>query len=299
MSYSTEKLKFLFELCFIDLGLLEKFSISAECLRNFIDKVEENYEQNLYHNFHHAFDVFQMMVRFLSSNEIREVLNSLDILSLLIATIGHDLSHPGTNNAFQVNTRSPLNLKYGDQAVLENHHAATCFEILEDPKCNILKALSQEEVLQVKQNIFDCIFATDMSQHQQYVDSFKKLFKSSGELGSAQIPQSKTILMQILTKAADVSNVTRPFRMARITTTKCTHEFWEQGDIETSMGMEVAPMFSRRLSAGKEAHFAHGFICNICEPFFEAVVDRIPSLSDLLVNLLHNKKCFATLSLGV
>jgi high affinity cGMP-specific 3',5'-cyclic phosphodiesterase 9 len=39
--------------------------------------------------------------------------------------MGHDLDHPGVNNAFQMNALTNLALAYNDMSPLENHHCGT------------------------------------------------------------------------------------------------------------------------------------------------------------------------------
>ncbi len=51
--------------------------------------------------------------------------------SLFISAAAHDVDHPGTNNLFESKTRSKLATLYNDQSILENHHAATFFFLLE------------------------------------------------------------------------------------------------------------------------------------------------------------------------
>jgi hypothetical protein len=58
--------------------------------------------------------------------------NALDMAALFIASAAHDVDHPGNNNVFEIKTRSKLGILYNDQSVLENHHTATLFFILEE-----------------------------------------------------------------------------------------------------------------------------------------------------------------------
>ncbi len=44
-----------------------------------------------------------------------------------------------------MNARTPLALLYNDQSVLEQHHAATAYRILSDPKTNILCNVSASD----------------------------------------------------------------------------------------------------------------------------------------------------------
>ena len=53
------------------------------------------------------------------------------IFAALFSALGHDVAHPGRNNAFLVKTKSVLALRYNDVHVLENMHASTLFQILQ------------------------------------------------------------------------------------------------------------------------------------------------------------------------
>ena len=51
---------------------------------------------------------------YIKRSELREIvkLNDLDICALLIATIIHDYKHPGVTNAFLINTKHKIAIKY-------------------------------------------------------------------------------------------------------------------------------------------------------------------------------------------
>ena len=104
----------------------------TEQLYNFIQDIYNSYHKtNPYHNFKHAVDVLQSSYYFLcklgalepmannfvrpSTNRRRlatwridQLLRPKDIFALLIASIGHDVGHPGVNNMFMVSALSIL-----------------------------------------------------------------------------------------------------------------------------------------------------------------------------------------------
>jgi high affinity cGMP-specific 3',5'-cyclic phosphodiesterase 9 len=85
-----------------------------------------------------------------------------DVLAALIAALCHDLDHPGNNNAFEVNASTRLAVKYNDISVLENHHAATTFNLLQDPKFNPLVNVEGKTFTQMRKRMVKGILATDM-----------------------------------------------------------------------------------------------------------------------------------------
>ena len=54
--------------------------------------------------------------------------------------------------------------RYNDASVLENHHAATAFVLLE--RTGMLRSLSGEEFRALRRLVVDAILATDMSKHK-------------------------------------------------------------------------------------------------------------------------------------
>lgn len=70
-----------------------------------------------------------------------------DIFFSLLSGAAHDMDHPGTNNAFEVKMKSKLAILYNDQSVLEHHHAASFFFLLDNVNydCNIMNGFSLKE----------------------------------------------------------------------------------------------------------------------------------------------------------
>ena len=53
------------------------------------------------------------------------------VMSAILASSIHDVDHPGVTNQYLVNTSSELAIIYNDESVLENHHLAVAFKLIQ------------------------------------------------------------------------------------------------------------------------------------------------------------------------
>jgi hypothetical protein len=173
-------------------GLLRRFRIPAAAAHAFAAGVAAAMpESNSFHNVRHVFCVAQTAFRFLIESHARAaLLHDLDALALLLAAMCHDLEHPGTTNAFQVNTGSALAIRYNDASVLENHHAATGYALLD--ACGMLAPLSGDERRSLRRTMVDAVLATDMSKHKDL------LSKVSVRVGAARAQHVLTALAPVV-----------------------------------------------------------------------------------------------------
>jgi cAMP-specific phosphodiesterase 4 len=101
---------------FSTLGLVDRFTISHLKLTKFLTAAETYYRRDIYyHNNIHAADVLNSVLFLLNHGLYSSGrLSDVDILSLAIASITHDIGHIGVNNAFLVATGGKLAQKYHD-----------------------------------------------------------------------------------------------------------------------------------------------------------------------------------------
>jgi hypothetical protein len=161
-----------------------------------------------YHTSAHAADVVQSVYFYLTGANVMDVCkaSTLELAALFLSAAAHDLDHPGNNNVFETKTRSKLATLYNDSAVLENHHAATFFFILEGEECNIFQKFSPEDYNKIRKYIVDNILFTDMSKHISFLGELKGLQSNFEPAG-----KSKPDVYKALVHAADIGNPARPF----------------------------------------------------------------------------------------
>ncbi|KAL8569759.1 hypothetical protein ACOMHN_007282 [Nucella lapillus] len=195
---------------FLDLGLVTKFNIQMPVLLKWLFKIYTKYNHVPFHNFKHCFMVSQMMYGLIWLIDLPSKLEPIDILTLLTASICHDLDHPGYNNAYQINARTELALRYNDISPLENHHCAVAFEVLEATECNLFQHLPKEQFRKLREGMIRCILATDMAKHNEIVNSFKSLIPQF----DFNDKEHRAVLQMVLMKMADISNEARPLEVA-------------------------------------------------------------------------------------
>ncbi|XP_023347642.1 high affinity cGMP-specific 3',5'-cyclic phosphodiesterase 9A isoform X3 [Eurytemora carolleeae] len=170
--WEPDKIIFLLEEMYIDLGLMEEFNIPEETMKRFLLRVKDSYRDVPFHNFRHSFCVTQMMYVLIHGCKLNTVFTKLDLMILITTCICHDLDHPGFDNYYQINAKTELAKRYKDLSPLENHHCSVMFNILSNPDTNIFINLSQDLFIQVRAEMMILILGTDMSRHADIVANF-------------------------------------------------------------------------------------------------------------------------------
>ncbi|KAI9100633.1 hypothetical protein DFS34DRAFT_693311 [Phlyctochytrium arcticum] len=268
----------LLQCMFEEFGLMETYKIDQSNMDGFLQCVRSSYNNNPFHNFRHCFCVTQMMYGLLHVTEVHKKLQPLEKLILLVACIGHDLDHPGFNNAYQVNAKSELSIIYNDVSPLENHHAAVLFTILKGEDTNILSNLSETDSREARKQIIACILATDMAKHGEIMTRFKGYAEAGFNYDdSAQ----RSLLLQMIVKCADISNEVRPKHVSEPWVDSLLEEFFSQSDREKEEGLPFAPFMDRQKVTKASAQV--GFIGFVMIPLFELVSKVLPNMEEPVI----------------
>ena len=154
--------------------LLNKFSIPEKKLVDLLKKLNEGYHHsNPYHNALHAADVAQTLNFFITRGGLAGLLTDTDIFAAILSAIVHDFQHPGFNNAFMINSKSELAIRYNDLSVLENHHVSAAFQLMSQPEYNIFENCSFETYKEIRETVIKSVLATDFSKHFDILGQFK------------------------------------------------------------------------------------------------------------------------------
>ncbi|KAJ1467432.1 hypothetical protein T484DRAFT_1645672 [Baffinella frigidus] len=183
---------------------------------------------NAYHNFYHVFDVTQTVSVIARRTGTLDRLNAWERFALLAAALCHDLEHPGVSSVFLDRAGGSVAGAFKD-TVLEKHHVLRAFEVMVGQDIGLLKGLSSESYWDFRNAVAGCILATDIAKHSSYCAQLLQ--------DGAARPVAIQLEMELLIKCADISNVLKPFHVARRWALRVTDEFFEQGDVELARGM--------------------------------------------------------------
>jgi hypothetical protein len=281
---------FMVSLClFYKYGLVQHFNIDTEVLLNWCSAIESGYHPNPYHNSTHAADVTQILHYILFPGGMHNMINISpeDALASIISGAIHDYDHPGFNNNFHVRTNAYLSTLYNDRSVLENHHCASVFELMKNPKFNLLASLSNEQRKDVRDTIVDVVLSTDMGNHAKIFQTFRKRLQDDAEW---QHKEDIRLALSIAIKMADISNTARPQHLYLQWAKKIADEFYNQGDVERKLHFTVSPFMDR---LNHKMDFPKGqmsFMNYIVIPLFEAGAEFVPQLEWTVQKIQDNKE---------
>ncbi|XP_060237953.1 cAMP-specific 3',5'-cyclic phosphodiesterase 4C isoform X11 [Meriones unguiculatus] len=223
------------------------------------------------------------------------VFTDLEVLAALFACAIHDVDHPGVSNQFLINTHSELALMYNDMSVLENHHLAVGFKLLQAENCDIFRNLSAKQRLSLRRMVIDMVLATDMSKHMSLLADLKTMVetKKVTSLGVLLLDNysDRIQVLQSLVHCADLSNPAKPLPLYRRWTERIMAELFRQGDRERAAGLDVSPMCDKHTASVEKSQV--GFIDYIAHPLWETWADLVhPDAQELLYTLEDNREWY-------
>nr|XP_046263376.1 cAMP-specific 3',5'-cyclic phosphodiesterase 4B-like isoform X1 [Scatophagus argus]XP_046263377.1 cAMP-specific 3',5'-cyclic phosphodiesterase 4B-like isoform X1 [Scatophagus argus]XP_046263378.1 cAMP-specific 3',5'-cyclic phosphodiesterase 4B-like isoform X1 [Scatophagus argus] len=284
---------------FQERDLMRTFKIPADTFVTFMLTLESHYHSDVaYHNSLHAADVAQSTHILLSTPALDAVFTDLEILAAIFAAAIHDVDHPGVSNQFLINTNSELALMYNDESVLENHHLAVGFKLLQEENCDIFQNLSKKQRQTLRRMVIDMVLATDMSKHMSLLANLKTMVETKKVTSSGVLLlDNYTDRMQVLRNmvhCADLSNPTKPLDLYRQWTDRIMDEFFHQGDRERERGMEISPMCDKHTASVERTQV--GFIDYIVHPLWETWADLVhPDAQDILDTLEDNRNWYQSM----
>ena len=217
----------------------------------------------------HACDVTQFVTYELILLRVEKMLSQLELLAVIVAALCHDANHGDFTNVYNVKADTPLDILFKNQSVMETHHCEVVIGIISKEETNLFSELKGSEFKFVWTTVIQLILAADMAKHFNFLKDFKALYEAK-QWDPAKNQENRMILMQLLLKTADISNVSRLFALADKWCDVLCKEFFRQGDLND------------REHLGKPKSQI-GFYTFVCLPLYQ-VVAQAPSLLEVNVS---------------
>lgn len=299
LSFGVDELQDVVVYIFSLQNLLQEFRVPETILRTFLKEISERYiNTNTYHNYKHGVDVFFTAYRLLVIPGLDMALSTLEVFSVLVGALAHDVGHIGVNNLFLVKTKHTLAIQHNDRSPLENMHCVVLYELLRKDSTNIFVNLDEKQWREARKIILTIILGTDMSHHFEQISKTQLFNEVNGEDTKAfcagqkeeiecfRDEKNRLFVMELVLHCSDISNPFKPFAICAKWADLVVEEFCLQGDQEKALGVEVSPMCDR--DQINLCNMQMGFIEFVVAPLIIAFVNVFPPLHEIGSNMLNN-----------
>jgi GAF domain-containing protein len=238
-------------------------------LVDYILTVRSNYRPVAYHNFTHAVSVTHSLYVMIVNGMLDNYMDRLEMFSMFVAALNHDIDHRGTNNAFQQKTGSVLANFYG-ASTMERHHFNHAMTILNSNSgLNILEQLSTANYKRCLELIEQCILATDLTAFFPTRKQLLAILEKDGF--DRKSKHHMSLLRGVLMNCADLGAMYKPFESCVHTANYVYEEFFQQGDKEKEMGMPYSSELTDRSKKSEIPRMQVGFFNFVVIPAFECL----------------------------
>ncbi|CAG9334096.1 unnamed protein product [Blepharisma stoltei] len=274
-----------------DFKFTTQFNINITKLKSFVNEVRKNYHENPFHNFYHGFTVMHSTYYIMATTKVSKIFTDHEIYALIIASLCHDIGHTGHNNAFEVNRSSHYAIVYNDKSVLENHHAALTFQILQNGNSNIFDFLSNDIYKAVRKLIIESILSTDMVKHFNMISSMASRFKDLEDHPLGSLDDDCEKIASLVIHLSDLAHPTKEFDVFSYWSLLVCNEFSNQYADEAEYGLPQTE-FMKGLDDPQNYYKNEiNFISVIVKPLWEcANIWLSPEIDHCMLNLDENIK---------
>ncbi|PFH33127.1 3'5'-cyclic nucleotide phosphodiesterase domain-containing protein [Besnoitia besnoiti] len=266
------------------------FNLKIENMLRFAIELEKtSFATTPFHNSIRSAEVLQAMHLFLAffDSQIKGFFNSREILAALLASVVWDYQHPGFSSAFLIKTQHAIAMRYNDRNVLEHHHVAAAFSLMQrlgdnDP----LLALPEDQYIALRKVVI--LLAQAGSRTNQ--TACLSLLKT--KMQQAEFPRSitedKNIILCNLMNAANYSFLGRPLQLYMQWSQKYMEELFLQGDRELELDLPITKNCDRHTAS--EAAVQLGLIDGWAIPIYTTLSQTLPKLNTIVIPHLKRNR---------
>jgi hypothetical protein len=211
-------------------------------------------------------DVTQFVQYEIRLTSLQDVVSAQELFGLIVAAICHNVNHDGFTNVYNEKAETPLGILFKNQSVMETHHCSAAIDVISKEDSNIFAALDKDEYKMIWTMMISLILSTDIAKHFPFLkEAGERLDKGPLDKSNAK---DRYLMLDLILKCGDISNVSRPFDMANRWCDVLCEEFFRQGELEATHGMEYTSPLNDRAHLDKPKSQI-GFYTFVCLPLHQ------------------------------
>eukprot|EP00754_Rhynchopus_humris_P029350 Rhum_TRINITY_DN15211_c19_g1::Rhum_TRINITY_DN15211_c19_g1_i1::g.145000::m.145000/K13293/PDE4; cAMP-specific phosphodiesterase 4 len=252
----------------------EDFGLTTAMVKAFLTEVADAYPSNPYHSQEHAADVLQSThVLLMSHGSLRGFLTDVDLFTLMISAVCHDLHHPGVDSTTVKALEPAFARKFGGDAILERAHMILSWPVVVRHFGHLFDSTMLVVIEKLMKRL---LLATDTTKQPLLIARL-----------NSTAPDAVAFMSAVL-HAADVSNPAKKSELYVKWMQRVMTEFFLQGDLQQAVGLPVSPLCDAEKPCVRQCQL--GFINFVVRPIFM----ELDKIMDVSVQIEHIKKTVAT-----
>ena len=192
-----------------------------EILEKFIWSISEGCNKTIYyHNDLHASDLMQLCFYFLNKSKNVIKLKKIEEIAFLTSAMIVHYKHVGTNNAYEIKTKSKIAKIYYNNSPIQNYIISQVFKNLNlDSFSKLTSKICEDEEKTFLNIIKKCILSTDSKKHEKYVKIVTKKIQLQEKLFTEEDALREIFLnsddIVLIFHGLYLANQGRPFVIAK------------------------------------------------------------------------------------
>lgn len=250
-----------------EFGIFKRLQISATTLLRFFDGVFHSYINVPYHNKYHSIDVTHALFILMKRAKLIIKFTPIERLVLFLASLCHDSGHQGHTNTYLLKNETPHKLIANNNSLNEVVHFANMIPICAE----ITENLSKQEYQSFWKLSYELVISTDLNNYNEVMNKWKEIKANGFDIND---DDHRHTLMKLLIETADLTNVARPFEIAK----EWNHRACQEKTSESGM----------TLTTYQKAENMIFVIDKFCKPLFVEVAAAFQELKFIIDDLEAN-----------
>ena len=270
-------------------GLVEKFCIDGDILRNYWNAVQAVDTSSKFHNHTQSVQMLFCAHTMLQALKAPLQLAPEDIFTMIFTCGVYNLGNEGVSDTFIKRAGSMLSMLYSDLYAVAQNICTAAFELMSSPKTNLLASLSVDGARDITEAVRECLVIkanVQMVHYSERLADFLHIKSSDTERSSKD---NVRIILTHAIRLCHYSSLSQTDELQRKWTRLMADEFYKQGELEVGLGLSPSPYIAGSTwstdPSRHEYEFANGMITvidNIVSPIAKEFVSMAPELQFIM-----------------